>query len=48
MWEVELQVDDELDGVTPPLSDAVTRNNPRVVGVGDDHEVPYLKMDITV
>jgi hypothetical protein len=32
-------VDDELDGVTMPLSDAVPRTTRESPGVGDDHEV---------
>ena len=39
-WQVGLQVDDELDGVMSPSSVAV--NNPRVVGISDDHKVPLF------
>jgi hypothetical protein len=36
-------VDDELDGVTTPLSDAVPRTTRESPGVGDDHEVPLFE-----
>ena len=42
MWQVRLRVDDELDGLMAPSSDAVPRTTRRVTGVGDDHEVPLL------
>jgi hypothetical protein len=35
-------VDDELDGVMAPSSVVVPRTNPRVGGIGDDHEVPMF------
>jgi hypothetical protein len=48
MWQVGLQVDDELDGVMAPSSDAVPRTTRNVADVGDDHEVPCLTMDRAV
>jgi hypothetical protein len=44
MWQVGLQVDDELDVVMASSSDAVSR----VVDVGDNHEAPCLTMDSAV
>jgi hypothetical protein len=48
MWEVELQVDDELDGVTAPLSDAVPRTTRESPTLATTMRSPYLKMDSAV
>jgi hypothetical protein len=48
MWEVELHVDDELDGVTTPLSDAVPRTARESVALATTMRSPYLKMDNAV
>jgi hypothetical protein len=48
MWEVELQVDDELDSVTASLSDAVPRTTRESPALAMTMRSPYLKMDNAV
>jgi hypothetical protein len=47
-WEVELQVHDELDGVTASLSDAVPRTTRESPALATTMRSPYLKMDSVV
>jgi hypothetical protein len=42
VWQVELQVDDELDGRDGAIFECGAQNNQRVADVGDDHKVPLL------
>jgi hypothetical protein len=46
--EVELQVDDELDGMMAPLSDAVPRTTRESPALATTMRSPYLKMDSAV
>jgi hypothetical protein len=46
--QVELQVDDELDGVTAPLSDAVLRTTRESPALATTMRSPCLKMDSAV
>jgi hypothetical protein len=48
MWQVELKVDDELDGVTAPLLDAVPRTTRESLALATTMRSPCLKMDSVV
>jgi hypothetical protein len=45
MWQVELQVDDELDGVAAPSSDAVPRTTRESLALATTMRFSCLKMD---
>jgi hypothetical protein len=48
MWQIELQMDDELDDVTAPSSDVVPRTTRESLVLGTTMRSPYLKMDNAV
>jgi hypothetical protein len=48
MWQVRLQVDDELDGVMAPSSDAVPRTTEESSTLATTMRSPCLMMDSTV